>query len=86
MEQLGAAGKTITLKVRYEDFETVTRSYTLHHYTDDAKELAEVAIRLLEETEAGAREVRLLGISVSSLNLRKSGVIGKQLEIPFEKI
>ncbi|MDZ7721039.1 MAG: DNA polymerase IV [Balneolaceae bacterium] len=84
MEKLGAAGKTITLKVRYEDFETVTRSYTLHHYTADAKELAEVAIRLLEETEAGAREVRLLGISVSSLNLRKSGVIGKQLEIPFD--
>lgn len=86
MKKIGAAGKTITLKVRYEDFETVTRSYTLHHYTDQAKELAEVAIRLLEETEAGAREVRLLGISVSSLNLRKSGVIGKQLEIPFEEI
>ncbi|MDR9363876.1 MAG: DNA polymerase IV [Balneolaceae bacterium] len=84
MEKIGAAGKTITLKVRYADFETVTRSYTLYHYTDDANELAEVAIRLLEETEAGAREVRLLGISVSSLNLRKSGVIGKQLEIPFE--
>lgn len=84
MEKLGAAGKTITLKVRYENFETVTRSSTLHHYTNDAKELADVAIHLLEETEAGLREVRLLGISVSSLNLRKSGVIGKQLEIPFD--
>lgn len=85
MKKLNAAGKTITLKVRYENFETVTRSYTLHHYTDKAGELSEVALRLLNETEAGAREVRLLGISVSSLNLRKGGVIGEQLEIPFEK-
>lgn len=85
MKKLNAAGKTITLKVRYENFETVTRSYTLHHYTDKAGELAEVAIRLLNETEAGAREVRLLGISVSSLNLRKGGVMGEQLEIPFDK-
>lgn len=85
MKKLNAAGKTITLKVRYENFETVTRSYTLHHYTDKATELSEVAHRLLNETEAGTREVRLLGISVSSLNLRKGGVIGEQLEIPFEK-
>lgn len=85
MKKLNAAGKTITLKVRYENFETVTRSYTLHHYTDKAGELSEVTLRLLNETEAGTREVRLLGISVSSLNLRKGGVIGEQLEIPFEK-
>lgn len=85
MEKLNASGKTITLKVRYKNFETVTRSHTLHHYTNRTEELAEVAIRLLEETETGAREVRLLGISVSSLNLRKGGVIGEQLEIPFEK-
>lgn len=85
MEKLNASGKTITLKVRYKNFETVTRSHTLHHYTNRAEELAEVAIRLLEETETGAREVRLLGISVSSLNLRKGGVIGKQLEIPFKE-
>ena len=84
MKKLKASGKTITLKVRYKNFDTVTRSYTLHHYTDEAEELSETAIRLLEETEAGVREVRLLGISVSSLNLRKGGVIGKQLEIPFE--
>lgn len=85
MKKLDASGRTITLKVRYKDFETVTRSYTLHHYTNKTGELSETAIRLLNETEAGAREVRLLGISVSSLNLRKDGVIGEQLEIPFRK-
>lgn len=84
MKNLNASGKTITLKVRYENFETVTRSHTLHHFTDDAGEIAEMAIHLLDETDAGVREVRLLGISVSTLNLVKGGTLGEQLEIPFQ--
>lgn len=83
MHKLEAAGRTITLKVRYKNFETVTRSYTLLHFTNQAGEIASVAKRLLEETEAGEREVRLLGISVSSLNLHEGGSFGEQLEIPF---
>lgn len=85
MESLEAAGKTITLKVRYKNFETVTRSLTLNNYTHDAEEIAAVSKKLLTETEAGAREVRLLGISVSSLNLTEGGKFGEQLEIPFKE-
>jgi len=85
MKKLEAAGKTITLKVRYKDFETVTRSYTLTHFTNSREELTTISKRLLNETEAGIREIRLLGISVSSLNLSEGGLIGEQLEIPFKK-
>ena len=85
MKKHNAAGKTITLKVRYKNFETVTRSQTLQNYTGSAEDISSVAIQLLDETEAGVREVRLLGISVSSLNLMKGGIIGKQLEIPFQQ-
>lgn len=84
MDKLQAAGKTITLKVRYKNFETVTRSQTLSHFTHAKEELAEVAKNLLLETEAGKREVRLLGISVSSLNLTEGGIIGEQLELPLK--
>lgn len=84
MKKLEASGKTVTLKVRYSNFETVTRSQTLQAFTSDADEIASVAGQLLEETEAGEREVRLIGISVSSLNLTEGGQIGKQLEIPFD--
>ncbi len=84
MGKLNASGKTITLKVRYKNFETVTRSHTLSHFTNRAEELSDVAKSLLIETEAGDREVRLLGISVSGLNLSEGGMIGRQLEIPFE--
>ena len=84
MEKLQAAGKTITLKVRYKNFETVTRSHTLHSFTHDSENIAEISKKLLLETEAGTREVRLLGISVSGLNLTEGGIIGEQLELPLQ--
>ena len=86
MGKLNAAGKTVTLKVRYKNFETVTRSYTHPQFINSADEISETAKRLLKETEAGAREVRLLGISISSLNLHEGGAFGEQLELPFNKL
>ena len=85
MEKLNAAGKTVTLKVRYKNFDTVTRSYTYPQFIHTADEIADTARRLLDETDAGAREVRLLGISISSLNLHEGGAFGEQLELPFNK-
>ena len=56
--------RTVTIKVRYSDFTTITRSQSTPGFTDDADEIASRAIKLLEKTEAGARAVRLLGVSV----------------------
>ena len=55
--------RTVTLKVRYGDFTTITRSHTALPTRDEA-DLTARAVRLLEKTEAGARPVRLLGVSV----------------------
>lgn len=82
MQKKGAAGKTVTLKVRYADFETVTRSTTYSQYLDDPSDIADTAIDLLNETEVGRRKVRLLGITLSSLNLGKEGRF-EQLVLPF---
>lgn len=76
-------GRTVTLKVRYDDFQRITRSITLGHFVDDAKELAELAISLLPQTEAGSRKIRLLGITVSNLN-KGDYEEGDQLEFEFE--
>ncbi|MDZ7658989.1 MAG: hypothetical protein U5J89_06905 [Fodinibius sp.] len=84
MKDKNAAGKTVTLKVRYEDFETITRSTSFSHYINDAEDIANTAISLLEETKVGERKVRLLGITLSNLNLNEKGHF-KQLEIPFEE-
>jgi len=85
MVKLEAAGKTVTLKVRYKNFDTVTRSYSHPQFINKAEDISETAIRLLDKTDAGVREVRLLGISISSLNLHEGGSFGEQLELPFRK-
>lgn len=69
MKKIPTAGKTITLKVRYKNFDTITRSHSLAHYTNKAEEISVIAKQLLEQTEVGNREIRLLGISLSNLNL-----------------
>lgn len=83
MKKKKAAGKTVTLKVRYDDFETLTRSTSFNHYINEAEDIAETAKLLLEQTEVGERKVRLLGITLSNLNLSEEGRF-EQLKIPFE--
>jgi len=82
MEKLDAEGKTVTLKIRYKNFETVTRSISVQHFLNSAHEISELALHLLNDTEAGMREVRLIGVTVSNLNLNEAA-LGKQLEFPF---
>ncbi len=59
------AGRSVTLKVRYDNFQTVTRTTTFHTPVCEAAVIAQLAIGLLDRTEAGKRKVRLLGISVA---------------------
>ena len=59
--------RTVTVKVRYADFTTVTRSHTEAPATRDAARIAQRALRLLERTEAVQRPVRLLGVGVHGL-------------------
>ncbi len=63
----GFEGKTVILKVKYDDFEQVTRSMTLSKATDDTREIFQSACSLLEKTEAGKKPIRLLGVSLSHI-------------------
>lgn len=67
LRYLGFQGRTVTLKVKYDDFVQVTRSATFASPTDDGAELFKAVCRLLKNTDAGRRPVRLLGISLSNL-------------------
>jgi DNA polymerase-4 len=58
--------RTVTIKVRYSDFTTVTRSHTAPA-TRDAAAIVQRAVELLDRTEAPRRAVRLLGVSVHNL-------------------
>lgn len=61
------SGCTVTIKVRYDDFTTVTRSKTFLFPLQEAGPLAACAKDLLGKTEAAKRPVRLLGVGVSTL-------------------
>jgi DNA polymerase IV len=59
--------RTVTIKVRYSDFTTITRSQSAD-YTSDAENIVSRAIKLLERTEAGHRPIRLLGVSLHNFD------------------
>jgi DNA polymerase-4 len=59
--------RTVVLKLRYSNFETITRSETREPATCSEEEIVARTVALLEKTEAGKRPVRLLGASLHGL-------------------
>ncbi len=63
--------KTITLKIRYQNFETHTRSKTLPFYTNRLQDLQKNAKEILSTNLQKDRKVRLIGVRVSSVVSRE---------------
>ena len=80
----GRKGKTITLKVKYFDFQRITRSVTAREPITDADTIMKYVQPLLDNTEAGMKKVRLLGVSVSNF-IDETRTVEKyrQLPLPF---
>jgi len=70
-------GRVVTLKVRYPDFQTVTRSQTMPFHIDRAAPILQQALQLLERTEADERGVRLLGLGLAGFEEEQT----KQLDL-----
>ncbi len=64
----GFSGRTVSLKVKYHDFVTKTRSKTLNKPTNDHLEIFKWISELLKKTEAGKKPIRLLGVSLANLD------------------
>ena len=56
--------RTVTIKVRYSDFTTMTRSHTARPDARRAGDIVARAVHCSTRTDAGRRPVRLLGVSV----------------------
>jgi DNA polymerase IV (DinB-like DNA polymerase) len=67
LEQDRLRARTVTLKVRFEDFDTHTRAQSVAHATRDAGRVERMALDLLEPFLAEGRAVRLLGVRASGL-------------------
>jgi DNA polymerase-4 len=83
MRRAGRAGRTVTLRLRFDDFTRATRSHTLPRATDSTRTLLAAARALLRAAEPtiAVRGCTLIGVAVG--NLDDEGAI--QLELPFAR-
>jgi len=77
------SGLTLTLKIKYSDFQIVTRSISREQPFETADEILLLSEKLLLKTEAGDRAVRLLGVTISHLTTDIPADEPLQLELPF---
>ena len=66
LKRKGYVGKTIGIKLRYDNFQSVTRDLTIVNYTDDAQTIREAAGQCLKRVDL-KRRLRLLGVRVGTL-------------------
>jgi DNA polymerase-4 len=66
MQNSGYKARTVTIKIRFSDFETKTRAKTLTDYTDAEEEMRKAAFSCLKRIDLNKR-VRLIGVRVSNL-------------------
>ena len=76
------SGKTITLKLRFADFSTITKSYT-HNQPFTEKEMFACMMNLLPDTQIKKRGLRLLGATMSNFQF-ESRACSRQLELDLD--
>ena len=83
LDRKGVVGKTIGIKLRYEDFKTVTRDVTLPFGVADAEAIRAAARECLKRVDLD-RRIRLLGVRVGTL-MRPGEEGGHQTAAPLER-
>lgn len=81
----GYVGKTIGIKLRYDNFQSVTRDHTLATYIDQADAIRQAAGQCLKRVDL-SRRLRLLGVRVGSLMKREDwqGLSAQEAASPYE--
>ncbi|WP_139923841.1 DNA polymerase IV [Hymenobacter sp. DG01] len=79
-QRTGLRGRTVTLKVKYTDFQQITRSRTLFGPVPTPEAFAHLSHELLTGIRPISKGIRLLGISLSNLETPEEAV-GKQLAL-----
>jgi DNA polymerase-4 len=83
MENKKLGARTITLKVKYSDFQLQTRSKTNSFLTQSTQQILDALPELLSRTEVGKRPIRLIGVTLANLEnieRRQQQVINKVQE------
>lgn len=80
-----AKGRTLTVKIKYSDFTQTTSSKTFPKYISSKQEIFSLSKELFQENWKAPSKVRLLGISLSHLNLEKENMLETEQSL-FESI
>jgi len=72
MHDKNLLARTVTLKVKYSDFQLITRSKTGDSMTQSKSQILAVLPELLKKTSVGNRPIRLIGITLSGLQSESS--------------
>jgi DNA polymerase IV len=95
IERYGTRGRTLVLKARYSDFQTITRSRSPGHIIADKVEFAELGHQLLSLILPAKLGIRLLGLTLSGIvegevealsGAVKRRSVAQQTELPFDNI
>jgi len=85
IERMGhskAKGKTVTLKLKYNDFEVINRSKTFSHLIEESSEIHQISKELIKKELPAKKGIRLLGITLSNLEKSEDDT-SKQLTLDF---
>ena len=85
LEKYQLKGKTVTLKIKFEDFKIITRSRSFPTSINKAETIYTEAINLLNEANIGFAKIRLLGITLSRFydDMAEEKLENSQLEFDF---
>jgi DNA polymerase-4 len=80
-EDKGSRGRTVTLKVKFSDFEIITRSRSVPVAISSCDDLERISIGILQNELPFPKPVRLIGVSLSSLQANDQEE--QQLDLPI---
>lgn len=84
LQRKGYVGKTIGIKLRYDDFKIATRDQTLEHFISDARTIRQVAGQCLKRVDL-TRRLRLLGVRVGKLERADAQDIARTAPVRAEE-
>ncbi|MEA3047916.1 MAG: polymerase [Sphingomonadales bacterium] len=79
----GIAGRTVTLKVKFRDFQILTRARSLDRSVASREEFLGIGCALLHSLMPLAKSIRLLGLTLSNLTEGGEPDIARELELPL---
>lgn len=82
MKRSKTQGKTIALKLKFNDFEIINRSKTCAHYISDPDELKLISDELMKKELPAMKGIRLIGVTISNLE-NSQDQSSKQLTLNF---